>query len=210
MKYNHLLHDIERAFSELNRPSTIYAPPALEENVKGEYLAIQQDFGNVSPKEMSEHQCSMMLCDIWMISDEALCYFLPKLANKFLQQRGYEDIYRRLININPAILNPEQKEVIDKIIFTLKELELQLEREESKELNQAWENWEESLRDSEDINDMLLLAIAKGSIEEVKKIIEQGADLKKKDRKGNSPLNIAEYKGQVEIIKYLQQLSAKR
>jgi hypothetical protein len=209
MKYNHLLHDIERAFSELKRPSTIYTPPALEENFKGEYLAIQQDFGNVSPKEMSEHQCSMMLCDIWMISDEALCYFLPKLANKLLQERGYEDIYRRLININPALLNSEQKEVIDKIIFTLKELELQLEIEESKELNQAWENWEESLRNSEDINDMLLLAIAKGSIEEVKNLIEQGADIKKKDSKGNSPLDIAEYKGQVEIIKYLQQLSAK-
>jgi ankyrin repeat protein len=144
-----------------------------------------------------------------MISDEALCYFLPKLANKLLQERGYEDIYRRLININPAILNSEQKEVIDKIIFTLKELELQLEIEESKELNQAWENWEESLRNSEDINDMLLLAIAKGSIEEVKNLIEQGADIKKKDSKGNSPLDIAEYKGQVEIIKYLQQLSAK-
>jgi len=158
---------------------------------------------------MSEHQCSMRLCDIWMISDEALCYFLPKLANKFLQERGYEDIYRRLRNINPAILNSEQKEVIDKITFTLKELELQLEIEESKELNQAWENWEESLRNSEDINDMLLLAIAKGSIEEVKNLIEQGADIKKKDSKGNSPLDIAEYKGQVEIIKYLQQLSAK-
>ena len=158
---------------------------------------------------MSEHQCSMMLCDIWMISDEALCYFLPKLANKLLQERGYEDIYRRLRNINPAILNSEQKEVIDKITFTLKELELQLEIEESKELNQAWENWEESLRNSEDINDMLLLAIAKGSIEEVKNLIEQGADIKKKDSKGNSPLDIAEYKGQVEIIKYLQQLSAK-
>ena len=54
-----------------------------------------------------------------------------------------------------------------------------------------------------------MLAIAKGSIEEVKKLIEQGADFNKKDRKGNSPLDIAEYKGQVEIIKYLQLLSAK-
>jgi hypothetical protein len=173
------LNDIERAFSELKRPSKIYAPPALEENVKGEYLAIQQDFGKVSPKEMSEHQCSMMFCDIWMISDEALCYFLPNLANKSLQKRGYEDIYRRLININPGSLNCEQKEVIDKNIPTLKELELQFKVEKKEELNQAWENWEESLRDSEDINDMLLLAIAKGSIEEVKKLIEQGADLKK-------------------------------
>lgn len=209
MKYNHLLNDIERAFSELNRPSIIYAPPALGENVKGEYLAIQQDFGNVSPKEMSEHQCSMMLCDIWMISDESLCYFLPKLANIFLQKTGYEDIYRRLININSKILTPEQREVINKIIFTLKMLELQLKIEEKEELNQAGKNWEESLKNSEDINNMLLLAIAKGSIEEVKKLIEQGADLKKKDSNANSPLDIAEYKGQVEILKDLQQLSAK-
>jgi hypothetical protein len=51
MKYNHLLNDIERAFSELKRPSTIYAPPALEENVKGEYLAIQQDFETYLPRK---------------------------------------------------------------------------------------------------------------------------------------------------------------
>ncbi len=74
MKDNSLLETIKKSFSDYKKPSIIYKlPPGGV--VTNEYLAIQRDFGNLLKPEMSDEQCSMMLCDSWLISDQALCYF---------------------------------------------------------------------------------------------------------------------------------------
>jgi hypothetical protein len=209
MKDNSLLDDIDKAFSGFKKPLLI---PILPEKgvIEGEYLAIQQDFGKISKNEMSDEQCSMMICDSWLLSDEALCYFLPRLARSVLQNRGFEDfLYRRIEKINEALLNQEQKVILNRLIFTLKEVEKELEIEEKHELEQSWADWEEPLLRSENINDKLLLAIAKNNIDDVKKLINQGANIQERDKQGNSPLDIANYKGHTEIVELLKQAGAR-
>ncbi|MBD1890328.1 ankyrin repeat domain-containing protein [Coleofasciculus sp. FACHB-SPT9] len=209
MKYSSLLEDINQAFSGLKKPLLI---PILPEKgvLEGEYLAIQQDFGEFSKNEMSDEQCSMMICDAWLISDEALCYFLPRLARSVLQNRGFEDfLYRRIEKINETLLNQKQKMILNRLIFTLKDIEKELEIEEKQELEESWKDWEESLLQSENINEKLLLAIARNNIDNVKKLISQGANIQERDKQGNSPLDIANYKGYIKIIDLLKQAGAK-
>lgn len=175
-----------------------------------EYLAIQCDFGSILKDEMSNEQCSMMICDNSLISDEALCYFLPRLARYALQEKGHEYLfYRRLENISETFLSQEQKATLNQLILTLKELEQEMEREEKRELEQSWADWEKTLLKSEKINDKFLLAIARGSIDNVKKLINQGANVNERDNNENSPLDIAKYKGHIKIVELLKQAGAR-
>ncbi len=209
MKDDSLLDDINQAFSTFKKPFLI---PILPEKgvLEGEYLAIQRDFDKISKDEMSDEQCSMMICDSWLISDAALCYFLPRLARSVLQKRGLGDLlYSRLEKINETFLNQEQKAILNRLIFILKELEKELEIEEKHDLEQSWKDWEESLLQSENINDKLFLAIARGNINEVKKLINQAANINERDKNGNSPLDIANYKGHTEIVELLKQAGAR-
>lgn len=209
MKDNSLLDEIDQAFSGFKKPFLI---PIIPEKgvLEGEYLAIQQDFGEISKNEMSDEQCSMMICDSWLISDEALYYFLPRLARSVLQERGFEYLlYSRLKKINEILLNQEQKVILNRLIFNLKDIEKELEEEEKHELEQSWKDWEESLLQSEKINDKLLLAIARGNINEVKKLINQGVNINERDKNGNAPLDIANYKGHIKIIELLKQAGAR-
>ncbi|MEW5857539.1 MAG: ankyrin repeat domain-containing protein [Cyanobacteriota bacterium] len=209
MKDNSLLDDLDKAFSGFKKP--LLMPIIPEKGVlEGEYLAIQRDFDKISKNEMSDEQCSMMICDSWLISDEAWCYFLPRLARSVFQNRGFEDfLYRRIEKINETLLNQEQKVILNRLIFTLKEVEKELEMEEKQELEQSWTDWEESLLQSEKINDKLLLAIARNNIDDVKKLINQGANIQERDKQGNSPLDIANYKGHIKIIELLKQAGAR-
>jgi ankyrin repeat protein len=54
-----------------------------------------------------------------------------------------------------------------------------------------------------------LLAIARGDIDNVKNLIDQGANVNEKDNHGNSPLDIAKYRERTEIIEVLKQAVAK-
>ncbi|HAZ43739.1 MAG TPA: hypothetical protein DDW76_10425 [Cyanobacteria bacterium UBA11369] len=209
MNNNFLMDQIDRAFSGVKKPSIIHNSPSSGA-VAGEYLAIGNDFGSILKDEMSDAQCSMMIYDSSLISDEALCYYLPRLARAALQKRGLEDmLYRRLEKINKTFLSQEQKAALNHLIFTLKELERELEIEEEQELEQSWADWEEARMQSEAVSDKLLLAIARGSIEDVKKLINQGANVNERDNNGNSPLDIAKYKGHTEIVELLKQAGAR-
>lgn len=198
MKDKFLLDNLEKLFSGYTKPSIIYNL-SPEEVVTNEYLAIQRDFGSLLKNEMSDEQCSMMICDSWLISDQALCYFLPRIAKMVLQNRGYEDLlYRRLESLNTTFLDQDQKAIVNHLITTLKKIEEEMEMEEKQELEQSWADWEEVRWQSDNINDKLLLAIARGSIDDIKTLINQGANVNERDNQGNSPLDIAKYKGHIE------------
>ncbi|MBD1838697.1 ankyrin repeat domain-containing protein [Coleofasciculus sp. FACHB-501] len=209
MEDKSLLDDINQAFSAFKKPLII---PILPKKgvIEGEYLAIQRDFGEVLKDEMSDEQCLMMICDYSLISDEALCYFLPRLARSVLQERGFSDLFcSRIEKINEIFLNREQKAILNRLIITLKDIEKELELEEKHELEQSWADWEESLGQSQNENDKLLLAIARNNIDEVKSLINQGANVTEQDKNGNSPLDIAKYKGHTKILELLKQAGTK-
>lgn len=138
MKYISLLDDIDKAFSSFTRPLIIYSAPADTDITKGEYSVIQQDYGSVSRDEMTYEQCSMMIIDGVLISDESLCYFLPRLAKAVFQEgaNGYL-LYRRLKHFDNYPLNHEQKKILECFITSLKELEREIEMEEERELREA-------------------------------------------------------------------------
>lgn len=52
------------------------------------------------------------------------------------------------------------------------------------------------------------MAIARGDIDNVKSLINQEANVNKKDHHGNSPLDIAKYRGHSEIFEILKQAGA--
>lgn len=204
-----LLDDIERFFSNFAKPLIIYAAPLSADIIKGEYLAIQQDYCSISRDEMTAQQCSMMIIDAPLISDESLCYFLPRLARAVFQESGNENLlYRRLEYLDKNLLNQEQKTILDYLITSLKELEQEIEIAEKKELEQAQLDWEQKLIGSNKINDKLLLAIARGEIDNVKNLIDQGANINQKDKHGNSPLDIANYRGHTNVVELLKQAGA--
>jgi ankyrin repeat protein len=209
MKHSYLLSNIEKGFSKFKKPAIIYK--ILESGVvTNDYLDIQRDFGNLLPSEMIDKQCAMMICDSPLISDESLCYFLPRIARRALLQGGLEDLlYRRLEYLDQTLLDQEQKSTVNQLIEALKELEKELEMEEIKELEQSWLNWEQVLVESDNINDKLLLAIVRGSLDDVKILIDRGANVNEKDKNGNSPLEIAKYREQSEIVEFLKQVSAR-
>lgn len=138
MTNNSLLIQLEQAFSEFKKPSIVYS--LSEQGVAdNERLAIQQDFGGILIQEMTDELCSIMICDSPLISDAALCYFLPRIARMVLEKRGLEYLlYSRLEGINQTVLNEEQKAVLNRFILTLKEIEQELEMQEKKELEQYW------------------------------------------------------------------------
>ncbi|MCP2727757.1 ankyrin repeat domain-containing protein [Limnofasciculus baicalensis] len=209
MKHSYLLSNIEKCFSKFKKPAIIYKIPESGV-VTNDYLDIQRDFGNLLPSEMTDQQCSMMICDGPLISDEALCYFLARIARRVLLQGGLEDLlYRRLEYLDTTLLNREQKFTVNQLIDALKELEKELEMEEKQELEQSWLDWEQVLVESDNINDKLLLAIFRGSLDDVKILIEQGANVNEKDKNGNSPLDIAKYREQSEIVEFLKQVCAR-
>lgn len=110
MIYSSLINDINEAFSSFKKPSIIYAAPASEDISKGEYLVIQQDYCSILRDEMTYEQCSMMIIDGQLISDEALCYFIPRLARAVFQENGNQFLlYRRLENLNKNFLSQEKK-----------------------------------------------------------------------------------------------------
>lgn len=204
-----LISRVYRAFADVNKP-TIVHNLSSSETVAGEYLEIQNDLGCLSRDELSYPQCSMTICDSFLISDEAFCYYLPALAKAVLQKSGlHELLCSRIEKIDRSFLNPEQKAAIDDLIYTLKKIEENFEIEEQQELEQAWQNWERDRAQSEASIDKLLLAIARGSIEEVKQLIDGGANLNEKDDRGNSPLDIAKYRGQTKILELLERAGAR-
>lgn len=210
MKYTSLLNDIDKTFLSFRKPSIIYNIPADGDIIKGEYLAIQNDFGGISREAMTDEQCSMMLIDGPLISDEALCYFIPRLARSVFHESGNEYLlYRRLEKLNKNLLSPEQKEVLNYLITSLKALEQEMEMEEETKLEKAQMDWELEMEVSQKLEDKLLLAIARGNIDHVKNLIDQGANINKKDNYGNSPLDIANYKGHIKIIELLKQAGTK-
>ncbi len=159
---------------------------------------------------MTYEQCAMMLVDRSLISDEALCYFLPRLARAVFQEGGNEYLlYRRLEALNKNLLNQEQKKILNCLITSLKELEQEKEMEEERELEQAQIDWEQERLASEKIENKLFLAIARGDIDNVQILINQGANVNKRDNHGNSPLDIAKYRGHTEIVELLKQAGAK-
>lgn len=158
---------------------------------------------------MTSEQCSMMLIDGTLISDEALCYFLPRLAKAVFEERRNEYfLYNRLEKIDKNLLNQEQRQVVDRLITSLKKLEQEIEMEEEAELKEAQIDWEHELLESEGLENKLLLAISTGDISNVKALIDQGANVNEKDKYGNSPLDIARYGRHTKIIELLQQAGA--
>lgn len=209
MNYTSLLDNINKAFVSFTKPLIIYANPADTDITKGDYLAIQQDYGSISRSQMTYKQCSMMIIDGTLISDESLCHFLPRLAKAVFQESGNEFLlYRRLEYLDKHLLSQEQKTILDYLITSLKELEQEIEIEEKRELEQAQMEWEQEILKSEKIDEKLLLAIARGDIDNIKNLIDQGANVNEKDNHGNSPLDIAKYRGYTEIVEVLKQAGA--
>lgn len=86
---------------------------------------------------MTYEQSSMMIVDGSLISDEALCYFLPRLARAIFRENGNEFLlYRRLEYINKNLFNQKQKILLECLIGSLKEFEKEIEAEEERKLKQ--------------------------------------------------------------------------
>jgi len=119
-----VIEEVEREFESFARPPIIYSIPKDSGFVDSERLMIQKDFECLDRDHMNYEQCSMMICDSVLVSDDAVFYFLPRLAKAVLVEGGDEGLfYRRLEVLDESRLSESQRQAISRLISRLKAIE---------------------------------------------------------------------------------------
>lgn len=201
-----LISELENDFSSFERPIVIY-----QESITEEKRRIQNELGHRIREDMDYEECTLFLFEGPLISDEAYLYFLPRLARAVFYEDANEFfMYRRLERINQSILTEFQQRTLKRLINALKKKEADLEEEERRELEEAWQDWEKKRLEENTLLDKFLWLVARNQLEEVKKLVEQDVTLLKvKDPLGDIPLSIASMRGHDEMVQILIELEKK-
>lgn len=204
--YKDFISELESEFSSFEKPIVIYRKSITEEKRR-----IQSEFGHRVREDMDYEACATFLFEGTLISDEAYLYFLPRLARAVFYEDAYEFfMYCRLEKIDKNILTESQCRILERLIESLKEKEALLEKEEQRELEEAWTQWESERLEKNTLSDQFLLLIAKNKLKKVKKLIEQDKTLLNvTDNFGNTALSIAKMKDHDDMVQLIIELENK-
>ncbi len=125
MNYDNLINEININFIRIKKPKNIlYKNIKEEDRIKDIYKNIIKDYGNLSTTEIDEKLLSMIYCDLDLLSDDMILYFLPKLVIKIFKKNSDPFLlYKRLEMLDFDLLNKNQKNIIKKLISELKNYE---------------------------------------------------------------------------------------
>lgn len=129
--YTTIIDNIKKHFSNFPRVNNILHNDNPDEDVNYRvYIDIQNDYGNLIPDEIDYDTCAMIICDLELLSDDAVYYFLPRLVKAVFVEDGNELLLRlRLENLKTSSLDTEQFQAILDLIDSLKRYEKEIDIE---------------------------------------------------------------------------------
>lgn len=206
IEYKKLIKEVQEAFKKWPQPSNIYLNTGDGKSYK-ENEEIQSYFEHLTPETMNYEEASMMIHDFCLISDEAYCYFLPRLAKAVFEEGSNETFfYKRLKEIDPTILNNKQLKLINQSIKLAEKLQLDKINIEESKFDNAWKDWRQKIQGIDDqLARELFLAIERNDLSQIKELLNFQIDIKLlKDLNNNTPLDIAQMKGHTQIEDFLR------
>jgi hypothetical protein len=119
MNNNTLLSNIQEVFKNRTRPKSITTHTNYSEK-DYECNSIQKQFGNLELDKMTNYDAKMMLIDSTLINDEAILYYLPKLADVVINKNGDPNFLKgQLIRINKSNLSEIEINTLNKLLLKI-------------------------------------------------------------------------------------------
>jgi hypothetical protein len=107
-----VIKDLYKAFRHRKRPKVI----SSHKNFKSddhECNSIQMQFGDLELANMTDYDAIMMMIDSALISEDAILYFLPKLAHVALNGgRHSEMLLGQIRQLNKSNLNKNESDLV--------------------------------------------------------------------------------------------------
>lgn len=190
-----LLARLTTRFSRATKPRRLVIADTEETR------AVERDLLLVQPDQMSYAQTANLIVDLALVSDDGVYYLLSRMARAVLFEGGNAFmLLLRLQRLELGRLDPPSRDLIERLLLRLEELEQQLCEAEEKELREGWATWRERLLASGTLDDGLLVAVADGDVAEAKRLLIKGANIKAQDCNGNTALSLAEMSGNAQLV----------
>ncbi|WP_353570625.1 hypothetical protein [Candidatus Albibeggiatoa sp. nov. BB20] len=198
--YKTLITELENRFPSSTKPNHICTLPADDYRKQ-----LQQEFGNKPRECMTYNDCTRLIFEGSLLSDNAYLYLSPRLAQATLIEDGNEFLmYCRLERINQNILAQCQQKILNQLINALKQKEAELEEEIQREAEESWKIWGQERLSRNMLADKFLYLVAKNQVEEVKKLLQQSVTLLNvKDSNGNTGFDIAKMLNHENMLQFL-------
>ena len=127
MKYENLIIELKRAFPDVNLPEKVTSC-ATTKDLKDDFecISIERDFAQRNRESLSYKDCSMLIIDSALITDEAFAYFIPRLAKAVTNESGDAFLLRnRLKKIKG--LSREQMKLVEELISVCDKIENEID-----------------------------------------------------------------------------------
>jgi hypothetical protein len=127
MKYENLIIELNRIFPDVNPPEKVTSC-ATTKDLKDDFecMSIERDFAQRNRDSLSYRDCSMLIIDSALISDEAFTYFIPRLAKAVISESGDAFLLsNRLKKIKR--LSREQMKLAEELIIVCDEIENEID-----------------------------------------------------------------------------------
>ena len=112
-------------FRKFSRPKIVHNKP--DGDVDRQRAAIQKDIAMLDRNDASIEQCSMIVCDSALMSDEALIYFLPVLIQRIVNgEIATGDLLAARLQNLKVHLDFEQEKAIHAIIEMIHQMDDEL------------------------------------------------------------------------------------
>jgi len=129
MEYHNIIKKINEEFSGIKRPKDILYYDISEKDRNNKiYQKIIKDYGELEIDNIDNSFCSMIICDLELLNEEIVIYFLPKLVEHVFNTDGNAFLLKqRIKKIDRKYLNENQQIVLKKLIANLEEFENELD-----------------------------------------------------------------------------------
>ncbi len=123
--YTRKIDNIKKLFSNIPKGNNIIHNDISDKDIDHKiYISIQKDYGDLIPDEIDYNTCSMIICDLELLSDNAVYYFLHRLVKAVFVEGGNELLLRlRLENLKTLSLGTKRVQAISDLIDSLKRYE---------------------------------------------------------------------------------------
>lgn len=186
-----LLDEVKEHFKSFKFPNNILNDKCLITYKSNDiYKDIIKDY-KIDRNKLSKSKCSMIICDLELLSDEFVLYLMPNIFEYLLTEKSSILLLKnRIIQIDFEVLSKDDKKILDKILLELEDIEEQLDNLTELEIKIGEKQWKENRLKKGTVNDNFLIAVFENNIPEMKKLIDKGADIFYQDENGNNAFNL--------------------
>ncbi|MCV6636686.1 hypothetical protein [Candidatus Albibeggiatoa sp. nov. NOAA] len=206
-KYERLIIELEQNFLSFKKPKTICKPTFTDTAYKQN---LEFEFKHKTRDNLNYDDCTRLLFEAPLLSDEAYLHFVPRLAKAaFIEDANAFFLYNHLEKINQNILTGSQKILLQQLIIELKQIEANCEAEILQETEQSWREWEETQRNNNTVTSRFLYAVATNQFEEVQQLLKQDITLlNAKDSNNHTVFDIAKMREHQAMLQFLEQVAS--